>query len=549
MSLSLYFHTIRHLRPVQIWGRVRFRLSRPAPDLSPAPPLRAPKPGAWRAAAPRPQTQLGAARFRFLNVERELAAPGDWNDASSDKLWLYNLHYFDDLNSDRASERTPWHDALIRRWIDENPPGAGNGWEPYTLSLRIVNWIKRALGGIPLDSAALHSLAVQTRYLAARLEYHLQGNHLLANAKALVFAGAFFAGPQADKWLTTGLRILEEGYEEQILPDGAHFERSPMYHNIILEDVLDLVNLIDTCPDVEARAGAQLTARWRARAADMLDCARALTHPDGDIALLNDSALGIAVPLAKLEEYAARIGIRSPGRRDEVAHLEAAGYVRLQNADAWALLDVGPIGPDYLPGHAHADTLTFELSVGGRRAIVDSGTSTYAAGPERLRQRSTGAHNTVEIDGFDSSEVWGSFRVARRAYPFGLELMRRNDMICVRCSHDGYARLKGRPLHRREWTLHRDGMVVHDTIEGTFDSAVARFRFHPECTLIRCDDKTGEIAVGPDYTLRWSIETGTGRIVDSSYHPEFGMSVACKCLEIDVTGHDARTRFTWAASR
>ena len=82
-----------------------------------------------------------------------------------------------------------------------------------------------------------------------------------------------------------------------------------------------------------------------------------------------------------------------------------------------ASADVGEIGPDYRPGHAHADTLCFELSVFGQRLVVNSGTSEYGLGAERLRQRGTAAHSTVQIDGADSSEVWSGFRVARRARP------------------------------------------------------------------------------------------------------------------------------------
>nr|AIA14495.1 Unknown Function [uncultured bacterium] len=173
--------------------------------------------------------QLSPTRFRFLNAEREVLTQADWNAAGVDKLWLYNLHYFDDLNAADAGARSAWHRASIEKWIAENPPDTGNGWEPYTLSLRIVNWIKWALAGNALTPTALHSLAVQCRYLSRRLEYHLLGNHLFANAKALVFAGLFFEGPEADAWLRTGLDILRREVPEQVLPDGGHFERSPMY--------------------------------------------------------------------------------------------------------------------------------------------------------------------------------------------------------------------------------------------------------------------------------------------------------------------------------
>ncbi|MFO1266416.1 MAG: heparinase II/III family protein [Rubrivivax sp.] len=110
--------------------------------------------------------------------------------------------------------------------------------------MRIVNWIKWFLAGEPAQAPWLASLAVQARWLAQRLEWHLLGNHLFANAKALFFAGLFFEGREADEWLATGARILERELPEQVLDDGGQFERSPMYHALALEDVLDLLNVL-----------------------------------------------------------------------------------------------------------------------------------------------------------------------------------------------------------------------------------------------------------------------------------------------------------------
>ncbi len=94
-----------------------------------------------------------------------------------------------------------------------------------------------------MDQVALESLALQLRWLRRRLEYHLLGNHLLCNGKALVFGRLYFEGPEADEWLRTGLAVVERELREQILDDGAHFERSPMYHLIVLEDLLDMINI------------------------------------------------------------------------------------------------------------------------------------------------------------------------------------------------------------------------------------------------------------------------------------------------------------------
>src|SRR5690606_15320930 len=167
-----------------------------------------------------------------------------------------------------------------------------------------------------------------------------------------------------------------------------------------------------------------LVLRLRQGVSPMLHWLRVMTHPDGDIALFNDAALGIAPPLAALEAYADLVGVSRDST--ELASLEAlaeSGYVRLTVGPAVLIADVGLVGPDYLPGHAHADTLSFELSLHGRRVLVNGGTSTYEANAERLRQRGTAAHNTVVVDGQDSSEVWSAFRVARRARPWGADVI------------------------------------------------------------------------------------------------------------------------------
>src|ERR1700683_605672 len=303
-TLPRYWQTVRWLRPVQVYGRLWSRLHRPRPDPRPAPPLR-PHTGAWIRCA-RTASMTGPDSFRFLNVERRIAAPSDWSRRDWPKLWLYNAHYFDDLVAADAAARTAWHRAIAARWILENPPGQGAGWEPYPTSLRIVNWVKWALAGNALDEAARQSLAVQTRFLGERLEIHLLGNHLWANAKALVFAGTFFDGDEAAAWRARGLALLGRELEEQILPDGGHFERSPMYHAIVLADLLDLLQLARVYPGVLTDEGA---AAWRGVVRRMHRWLRVMTHPDGGLSFFNDAAFDIAPMLAALTEYAAALGL------------------------------------------------------------------------------------------------------------------------------------------------------------------------------------------------------------------------------------------------
>jgi uncharacterized heparinase superfamily protein len=519
-----YWHTLRWLRPVQIVGRVWFRLYRPCPDLRPAPPL-ATRSGRWHACARAPSL-VGPETLRLLSVERRIATATDWNNPDWPKLWLYNAHYFDDLVAEGAEARTDWQRALIARWIAENPPGQGNGWEPYPTSLRIVNWLKWLMAGQTPVPGMLDSLAVQTRWLRRRLEHHLLGNHLWANAKALIFAGACFDGEHARRWRQHGLHLLRRELAEQILPDGGHFERSPMYHALLTEDLLDLVQLAQRVPGMPASD----VEDWRQASTRMLDWLGAMTHPDGEIAFFNDAAFGIAPPLAALRAYAQALGLALsalPG--DGVRHLAATGYARLQRGPALLLADVAPVGPDYLPGHAHADTLSFELSLHGRRVLVNGGTSTYDNDAERLRQRGTAAHNTVVVDGQDSSEVWAAFRVARRARVHAVQLDENAHGLTLSARHDGYCRLPGRVWHQRRWQLTAQGVVVDDALDGAFEVAEAHYLFAP----------------GAETALRWQVEGGEARMEDTVWCPRFGQAVPTRKLVVRFLQPRCVVTFHW----
>lgn len=543
-ALLRYWHTVKYLKPVQWYGRAWFRLHRPRPDLRAAPPLRA-QTGTWATPIEKPPCQIGPQRFRFLNESHDCAAATDWNNPSRDKLWLYNLHYFDDLNAEASADRNAWHRGIVTRWIAENPPGHGNGWEPYPCSLRSVNWIKWALAGQLLSPIWQHSLSVQTRWLMARLEVHLLGNHLFANAKALLYCGLFFDGEEAAGWLRCGLRILQRELAEQVLPDGGHFERSPMYHALMLEDVLDLLNVIRTLAPAGSTATA-LAPRLEAVVSPMLYWLATMTHPDGTLGHFNDAAQGIAPGLAPLRDYALRLGLALPAPAQQpLMPLRSSGYVRAALGPAVALLDVAPIGPDYLPGHAHADTLSFELSLAGRRLIVNGGTSCYGTGPVRQRERSTASHSTVQVADQDSSQVWAGFRVGRRARPSPVQVQETAGAIEVSCSHDGYGFLPGRPRHERTWTFEPMSLQVTDTITNAALPALARYIIAPGLSLDNTNPDTWQLTAGALPLARIEVHCGVARLEAAHYASGFGMVEPTQCLTVALADGRAATRWTW----
>ena len=541
-KVARLWRTVRHLRAVQVYGRVLFRLSRPLTNRSPAPALRI---GAREFVQPaaRDASVTGSDSFIFLSDAGSLTTDG-WDNPARPKLWRYNQHYFDDLNAQDADSRTVWHHGLIDRWIADNPPGVGTGWEPYPTSLRIVNWVKWALRGNRLDDAALNSLAVQVRWLTRRLEWHLLGNHLFINAKALVFAGLYFKGDEAEGWLSKGLQIFECQIPEQILEDGGQFELSPMYHALAVEDMLDLVNIARTYQQ------ENLTAACVPQVSQMLDWLETLCHPDGGLSFFNDTAFGIAPSTNELFDYARRLEFPCPVKTGSLRYLEASGYARLTAGPTVVIADLARIGPDYLPGHAHADTLSYEMSLSGQRIVVNSGTSLYGLCPERLRQRGTAAHSTLTVDGRDSSEVWSGFRVGRRAKPFDIEFEETEFALMATAAHDGFCYLPGAPVHRRFWNLDREQLVVIDRIEGQGHHNVeAYLHLAPGIGLREStsdywilENKLGQ------QIAKLFTDGGRTEIISSSWHPRFGTSIPTLCLKLiaDVElPHLLRVQIHW----
>jgi uncharacterized heparinase superfamily protein len=538
-ALGRYWRTLRWLKPAQITGRVRFRLTLPRPDLSEAPPQRRVV-GTWHRPAARESSLVGPTRWLLLGEERDLADIG-WDDPALPLLWRYHQHYFDDLNAQGAAARAAWHAALIERWLAQNAPGRGTGWAPYPTSLRIVNWVKWQLSGGALSDSAVHSLAVQARWLSRRLEWHLLGNHLFANAKALFFAGLFFEGPEADRWRDEATRILDGELREQVLSDGGHFERSPMYHALALEDVLDLLNLMAAFGQASSLAPA-----LRSAAPAMLQWWRCLQHPSGSMARFNDCAEGIAPSAAEIERYADALGIRaSQPAAEGVTSLMPSGYVRVARGPALALLDVAPIGPDYLPGHAHADTLSFELSVQGREVILNRGTSVYGTGPRRQAERGTAAHSTVQIGEHDSSEVWAGFRVGRRARAAGPRI----EGWTVHGAHDGYAHLQGHPQHERRWQFDTNALEVCDSLTSVPSAGVACARFHL-APVLRLDPQGAglwRVLDGDRVIAGIEVLTGQARAAGTQHALRFGVLADAATLEVALQDGRSAVRFTWGS--
>lgn len=508
-----YWNTLKYLRAIQIYARlwksvrVRFGLFRlPANrlvnsgGLCPHMPFPSRKPLVSR-------HDILRGRFYFLNISADLGFPVDWNAEEYPVLWRYQLHIMSYLEELEPDER--W--SFCRHWITSNDIGKGIGWNSYVTSLRIVNWIKAS----PKEINIINSLYLQCAWLYRNLENYILGNHYLENARALVMGGLFFQKKgEAAKWFQKGMQIIRNQTPEQILPDGGHFERSPMYHAIVLEIYLDILNSLGT----ENKDFFLFDAIRK-----MSDFLVSVTHPDGRIALFNDSAIGFGPATDWLLGYVKKLTGYIPRKRSE---FDSSGYYIHDTDPFFLIIDGGDIGPDYLPAHAHGDIFSYELSVNKSRLVVDSGVFGYAAGEKRERMRSTKAHNTVVIDGKDQAEFWGSFRVARRYKPQSVTFDLNNTGCQFTGAFAGYAQLIGGKLeHSRSINLSSAEKLlnVEDSIAGIgIHHIESRIHLHPDAEIERLDDNKASIILND---VKCTLETDWPdfSIQKSWYYPSFGI--------------------------
>jgi hypothetical protein len=353
--------------------------------------------------------------FTFINITNKVELSKSWNDKNLQHLWRYNLHYFDYLfklaieylnGGENHFLYYEKYKTFISNWIENNPFPLGDGWHPYTISLRITNWIityQIFREDMTIDNEFhenfKRSLYVQYKYLQANLEKDVLGNHYFENIKALIIGSIFFMDKNTfDKFK----KELLEQLDEQILLDGMHFELSPMYHKIILEDLIkitwwlkdeDIYNLLNNYLQ------------------KMIDVTYSFEDNFGKTPAFNDSTDGISKSYQCLLKVCNELFELRPQNNTS---FEKSGFYILKDKNKKVIFDTGDICPTYLPAHGHCDALSYELSIKGTPLIVNAGTYRYESGEWRDYFRSTNAHNTVSVSNKEQSQFWGSFRVAKR---------------------------------------------------------------------------------------------------------------------------------------
>lgn len=457
--------------------------------------------------------------FTFLNKTKTFNDAIDWNFSDYGKLWTYNLNYFEFLNQPSLTKEKGLE--LIEDYIRNNNILL-DGLEPYPISLRTINWIKFLSKNDIQNNRINQLLDSHYKRLSDNLEYHLLGNHLLENAFSLLFGAYFF---KDDKLYIAAKNILERQLKEQILDDGAHFELSPMYHQILLFKVLDAIYLIKNNTWKED----SLVTTLIAHAEKMLFYLKTVTFKNGNIPMVGDSAFNIAPTTQSIITLATLLEINE----DLNLKLQESGYRKTATKTYELFFDVGNVGPKYQPGHAHSDTFNFELYYKNNPFIVDRGISTYEKNSLRQIERGTASHNTVMVENVEQTDVWGGFRVGARAEITSL-VESENRIVA---SHDGYKKLG--IMHERCIDYAENGLVITDTTISNNRNKLKKkgfLHFHPSIKSVYINNQTISF---DDLEITINFEKNCQPITLEKYDYCLGFNTTTKAIKIGVEFNDS----------
>ena len=528
IKILLFLNTIRYLRIKQIFFRA-FRGLRKIPIIKDPKSIRVPQHEWVKFSLYDEKIDLNF-NAKFLNFSKKLDLPEDWNNKSLQKLWLYNLHYFDCMLEHNNSEKNLFYEELIISWMQNNPLGKGVGWDSYPISLRIVNMLKYWLNGNQLKENIHINIYSQALYLKNNLEHDILANHIFENYKALIFSGIVY---DDRKMLLIGIHGLIHEINEQILEDGMHFELSPMYHAIITVGILDLINILDSykLPELE-----ELKHLINSKIPLMLGSLVDMSFNNESLSFFNDSADGIAPKIDIILDYAAKLGLRPslPKGKQKYYLSNRGGYQIIQNNSSKLIFDATNLLASYQPGHSHADALSFEFAFNQEKVFVNSGISGYQIGNLRHMQRSTRSHNTIEINNSDSSEVWSNHRVGKRAVVVSSDpIILDNSKVICKARHNGYSKSLKTLLHERQIELENNNLHIIDSISGTYNSAISRIYIHPDISALPENGKV--ILLGKSFKGIITTNNMPIKITESKYYPEFGLQKNNNCIEIELT--------------
>lgn len=362
------------------------------------------------------------------------------------KLYLYNIFYMNDYS-----------DKSFLTFHKEFYKTKSIFLEPYPTSIRIVNLLYYS---DLTDRDVISYLKKDVKNLSQNLEYELDGNHLLENCLALSLYELIIGNE--GKFTELFTRLLKE----QFIDCEWHFEQSPMYQAILLERmqcylaVLNMFKVIDN-------SIIDLVKVILVKGVRYLE----LFHVNSTMLHFNDSTGGNSLSIGDLKNNNNILSLSSPEAAN-ASELIKNGFARIESPRKVLVVDTSKILANHIPGHIHSATGTFWLLKDGEPFIVNNAISTYQENNIRALQRGSSFHNCI-VPTIEFNEVWGSFRVARRADSV---IEQHENQISL------YSKLLTGQKYSRTFSLEKC-LTITDKLDDCDDKLISYLYFHESVSL------------------------------------------------------------------
>ena len=176
-----------------------------------------------------------------------------------------------------------------------------------------------------------------------------------------------------------------------------------MYNALILEDLLDIYNIINVFGKKVLNFDKTIKSFIKIKIKKMLLWQTFMCHQDGKVSFFNDSCFNVSSDISDLLNYAKKLKVSIKIKKNlNSVYFKDSGYISTRGRYLNLIADVANLGPDYLPAHGHADTLSFEVSIKRQRFIVNSGISTYEKNAQRKAQLEI--NRQKKLDGYTKKE-------------------------------------------------------------------------------------------------------------------------------------------------
>ena len=398
------------------------------------------------------------------------------------ELWCYNLNYFDFLNQNNNNFQL--EKDIIVEWVDRDYKSKSIVWDPYPVSMRLVNlikWFSKNLNKFDNKTKIyfLKLIKQHDLYLRKNIEFHLDGNHLLENYISLLISSIFF---NKEGQLESDFHNLNNEIEKQFLVDNFHYERSIMYHNILVEKLLNII-AIGQNKKCSSKFNNMLNNLHNS-ISEMLIVTNNFLYPTYSYPSFNDVVRYRDNRVIDIIKYSQNLKFNSIKKRKNI-NFEASGYLKFELKNFIFVYDYGDIAPKHIPGHGHCDCFSFEFFHNNLPIIVNTGTSTYEYGDRRFKERSTSAHNTISFGGNEQDEIWSRFRVARQHIVeyFKLESFTKNKLLLS----GSFSNYNNKYKHKRNVSIENNILTVTDKVESINKKSLSslNLHFHPDVKILR----------------------------------------------------------------